>query len=119
MEDKEIGHQIATNAKWKPLNLINNTTLPELALLLKQAKLMVSNDTGPMHLAGALGTPVVAIFGPTNLLLTGPYGSKNKVVKHDVPCGPCLKRTCPGYGLVCMAEINVDEVFAAASKFLT
>ena len=90
----------------------------ELALLLKISKLVIANDTGPMHLAIALGTPVVAIFGPTHPGYTGPYGTKNKVVRVDVPCSPCFLKVCPGYGHVCMKEVTVDMVYNAALSYL-
>src|SRR5208283_2022163 len=75
-EDRDKGVRIKSSAKTNPVNMIGETSLPELALLLKQAKVLVTNDTGPMHLGYALGTPVVAIHGPTDPTLTGPFGTR-------------------------------------------
>ena len=117
-EDFDKGGFITSSAKTKPINMIGKTSLPELALLLKQAKVLVTNDTGPMHLAYALGTPVIAIHGPTNPKLTGPYGIQYNVIKMDVPCGPCFKKKCPGYGLVCMTNITIDMVYSKVLNYL-
>ena len=117
-EDIEKGQIVQSLQKNKSVNMIGNTNLPELALLLKQAKVLVTNDTGPMHLGYALGTPVIAIHGPTDSRLTGPYGTHHIVIKVDVPCGPCFKKICPGYGHVCMKNITADMVYAKVSAYL-
>lgn len=117
-EDIQKGLLLESAQKEKSFNLIGKTSLPELVLLLRQAKLLVTNDTGPMHLAYALGTPVVAIFGPTDSRLTGPYGIKYSVIKVGVPCGPCFKKVCPGYGHVCMKNITTDMVYTQVLNYL-
>src|SRR5208283_5412662 len=117
-EDQDKGALIESSAKTKPINLIGKTSLPELALLLKQAKVLVTNDTGPMHLGYALGTPVVAIHGPTDPKLTGPYGTHNTVVKIDIPCAPCFKKRCPGYGHICMKDISTEMVYSKVLNYL-
>jgi lipopolysaccharide heptosyltransferase I len=86
------------------------TTLRELIAYLKKARLFVGGDTGPFHIAGALGIPVVGLFGPSDPVVNGPMGSDDRVVWKSVPCSPCYKRRCPGYGTVCMTSIEVDEV---------
>jgi lipopolysaccharide heptosyltransferase I len=86
------------------------TTLRELIAYLKRARLFVGGDTGPFHIAGALGIPVVGLFGPSDPVVNGPMGSDDRVVWKSVPCSPCYKRRCPGYGTVCMTSIEVDEV---------
>lgn len=76
------------------LNLAGKTNLRQLIALLERASLVVCNDSGPMHIAAALGRPLVSLFGPTNPELTGPYGRPETVVRLDIPCSPCLSRTC-------------------------
>ncbi len=61
---------------------------------LRLCDLMITNDTGPMHVAAALGKPLVALFGPTEPRRTGPYGQLNRVMRIDLPCSPCLKSRC-------------------------
>ena len=100
-------------------NLAGKTDLLELAALLKRAHLMITCDSSPMHLAVALGTPVVALFGPTDPVRTGPFGSEHRVVKKNRDCAPCLKRLCPDDVRLCMASISVDDVFHEVEPFLS
>jgi heptosyltransferase-2 len=95
-----------------PLNLAGKTTLRELCVLLKHCRLLLTNDTGPMHVAAALGTPVVAIFGSTAPELTGPGlpgDSRHCLLKADVPCSPCFLRGCP-IDLRCLKGVEVGKV---------
>jgi len=94
------------------------TSLYQLIALLRRAKLFVGGDTGPLHLAAACGTPIVGIFGPTDPLRNGPFSSEDIVVSHQVPCGPCYKRTCPIYNKECLRLVQVDEVFEAVLRRL-
>jgi heptosyltransferase-1 len=89
------------------------TSLREMLPYLKRARLFVSGDTGPMHLASAQGVPVVGIFGPTDPRKNGPFGEGDQTVFREVPCGPCYKHRCPGYDNVCMTAIDVLEVLEA------
>lgn len=73
---------------------------------------LVTNDTGTMHLAASLGTPVVALFGSTEPLLTRPLGPDHTVIRHQVECSPCFQRECP-LDFRCMEAITVEEVAAA------
>ncbi|MCX6357838.1 MAG: lipopolysaccharide heptosyltransferase II [Candidatus Aureabacteria bacterium] len=98
------------------VNMAGRTTIPELAALISRCDLFVSNDTGPMHLAAAVGTPVVAIIGPTNAGATGPLG-KHILLKKDVSCAPCMKRECPT-DHKCMELIAVEEVYRAVDTLL-
>ena len=91
-------------------NLVGKTSLKSLAALYSQARAVVSTDTGPMHIAAAAGTPVVAIFGPTAPWRTGPYGKQHKVIRLDLPCSPCLKKQCKLGTNACMAEIDAEMV---------
>lgn len=92
------------------------TTLAELAALLERAALLVSNDSGPMHLAAALGTPVVAVFGPTNPARTGPYGPRTAVVTSAAHCAPCYRRRCRRW--ICLRGVRVEEVHRQVSALL-
>lgn len=98
-----------------PLTLaVGRTTVVELVALLAAADLVVANDSGPMHLAGALGRPLVAIFGSTDPVATGPVGPASVVVREPVPCSPCFARDCPLGHLACLEGIAVDRVLSAA-----
>jgi heptosyltransferase-2 len=92
------------------LNLAGQTDVQVLAAVLAQSRLLVTNDSGPMHLAAAVQTPVVAIFGSTSPLWTGPFGKGHSVLKKDLDCSPCFQKTCP-IGYPCLKEITVKEVF--------
>jgi heptosyltransferase II len=91
-------------------NLAGKTSLRELMSLLKICRVLVTNDTGPMHVAAALGTPVVAIFGSTSPELTGPiFSNGSKILKSDAACSPCFLRECP-IDFRCMNTISVERV---------
>ncbi|MFN3486096.1 MAG: lipopolysaccharide heptosyltransferase II [Planctomycetota bacterium] len=98
--------------------LAGRTTIPQLAAALARCRLLVTNDTGPMHVADALGVPVVAIFGPTDWIETPPFGPRHRIVRRPVPCSPCLARTCPLGHHECMRSVTVDEVERACREFL-
>ena len=96
-------------------NLAGHTTLRELMALLKICRVLLTNDTGPMHVAAALGTPVVVPFGSTSPELTGPGlpgDSRNQLIKSDAPCSPCFLRECP-IDFRCMNGISTDRVVEA------
>jgi len=92
--DLELGRVIAQGAPARCLDLTGQTTLPEMVEWIRLGELMISNDTGPMHVAAALGKPVVAMFGPTDPLQTGPYRQIGDVLRLKLPCAPCLKAAC-------------------------
>jgi heptosyltransferase-1 len=94
------------------------TSLRELVPYLRKARLVVSGDSGPLHLASACGVPAVGIFGPTDPARNGPFGEGDEVVWKEVSCSPCYKRRCPGYGTVCLRTIEVEDVLAAVRKRL-
>jgi heptosyltransferase-2 len=101
--------------------LAGETTLRELCACLARARVVLTNDTGPMHLAAAVGTPVVALFGSTEPTLTGPNypgcESRHTVIRHPVECSPCFLRECP-IDFRCMKDITVEEVTEAVLKQL-
>lgn len=111
-EDREaIARIIGEASVDRVYNWAGTTGLRELAYLCKQAAIVVSTDSGPMHLAAVLGTPVVALFGPTAPWRTGPYGRKHKVLRVDRDCSPCFQKTCDTVD--CLAVIEVEDVFQA------
>ncbi|MBA3602405.1 MAG: lipopolysaccharide heptosyltransferase II [Parachlamydiaceae bacterium] len=91
------------------VNLAGKTSLRELIALIDCCSLFLTNDSGPMHISAALKVPLVALFGSTNDVSTGPYGSGTVIHKH-VECSPCYKRECP-IDFRCMTRISVDEVY--------
>ena len=102
----------------KTVNLVGKTTVKELAALLEAACVLISADSGPMHLATAVGTPTVALFGSTNPDITGPYDSESKALYHALPCAPCGNHpTCDGR-YDCMRAITGLEVANAVREIL-
>ncbi len=99
------------------VSLVGKTTPRVLAGVLDQCKVLVTNDTGPMHVAAAVGTPTVAIFGSTSPTWTRPFGEGHTVIYKAVECSPCFQKTCP-IGYICLNRISVSEVFEAAKKKL-
>jgi len=93
-EDRPLGDIIARAEAQRCLNLCGQTSLPEMVEWLRRCRVMITNDTGPMHVAAALGKPLVALFGPTEPRRTGPYGHLENVLRVDLPCSPCLKSHC-------------------------
>ncbi|NOX26409.1 MAG: glycosyltransferase family 9 protein, partial [Deltaproteobacteria bacterium] len=102
----------------KSANLAGRTSLKTLAALYTLTNLVISTDTGPMHIAAAAGTPVVAIFGPTAPWRTGPCGSQHTIMRADLPCSPCFKKKCPRNDNACMRQITAGAVYAAALKII-
>ena len=98
-------------------NLCGRTTLPELVGVLGRLRVLVTNDSGPMHLAAALGVPVVAVFGPTDWRETHPVGQSHRVVRESVHCSPCRLRECP-IDHRCMRRVGADRVAAEAGALM-
>jgi lipopolysaccharide heptosyltransferase II len=98
------------------INLAGKTTGRELASLLQKCNLLLTNDSGPMHLADAMNVPVIALFGSTSDVKTGPYRKYGQVIHKHVPCSPCFLRTCP-IDFRCMKEITVTEVLTAVKRY--
>jgi 3-deoxy-D-manno-octulosonic-acid transferase/heptosyltransferase-1 len=110
---------IVSRAKNEVKNLAGKTKLSELACLIAKSDLLVTTDSGPMHMACASSTPVVAIMGPTAPWRTGPFGDDYRVVRHELSCSPCFKRAeCPLEHHKCMEEISVEEVFKTCCNWL-
>jgi len=103
---------MAAQASPAPLNLVGQTDLPTLGGVLGECRALVTNDSGAMHFAAALGLPVIAMFGPTRERETHPIGERHAVLTHPVWCRPCMLKECPlTHG--CMTGIGVDAVLAA------
>ncbi|MFC1811245.1 glycosyltransferase family 9 protein [Thermodesulfobacteriota bacterium] len=116
LADRGTIQDIMDGMKFKAANLAGETNLKTLAAIYEKADFLVSTDTGPMHLAAAVNTPVVAIFGPTASWRTGPFGIGHQIVQAELECRPCFKRECET--TVCMKEISVDQVLDSAVKII-
>ena len=99
------------------LSLAGKTSLRQLVALLERADLVIANDSGPMHIAAALGRPLVTIFGPTNPVRTGPYGRPDSVVRIDIECSPCYSRKCSHTS--CLRKLGAEPVLACAQRQLS
>lgn len=108
----------ASCSRARAIDLCGRTGLRELAALLDIAQLLLTCDSGPMHMAAAQGTPVVAVLGPTDPRRTGPWGQLDHVVSGECELMPCLKRHCPGLGDKCMKELPAKRVTDAALALL-
>ena len=118
-DDREKGHKIKELvASEGIIYLTGQTTLTEMAGLIKDASLCVGGDTGPMHVAAAAGIPTVSLFGPVSPTRTGAYGRCSSFVVTDAPCAPCFKRICPRREFICMPGIEPQEVFIEAEKII-
>jgi lipopolysaccharide heptosyltransferase I len=114
-EDRAVAGAIVESAKCPPINLVGRTTLPQLVAALALADLVVAHDSGPMHVAAALGRPIVAIFGPTDPGRTGPYAADVRIMQRSLPCAPCLRRVCPLGHHHCMELLDVAAVQRAVN----
>jgi heptosyltransferase I len=107
---------IVSNMGMPAVNLTGRTGLRELAGIYERATLLVTTDTGPMHIAAAMKCTVVALFGPTSPARTGPYGAGHRVVRTGAACSPCFRKKCPDPH--CMSGIGVEDVFDAVTSML-
>ena len=110
--DRTLAAQIQAAAQIPLVDLTGKTSLKQLAYLIKQGRAFVGGDTGPMHLAAALATPVVALHGPTDTIRNGPYGGGHKTLVTPLECAGCWKRQCPK-GIDCLAAIEAECVYKA------
>jgi heptosyltransferase-2 len=116
--DTEAAAEIGAAAPGRVIDLTGKTTLAEAMALIGRCDAFVTNDSGLMHVAAAQKTPLVAIFGSTDAVATGPFAPRVEVVNKHLPCSPCLKTHCPSNDFACMLEIGVDEVYAATCRLL-
>jgi lipopolysaccharide heptosyltransferase I len=106
--DRELTARIPAH-----FNLTGKTTLRQAVALLERADLVIANDTGPMHIAAALGRPLVTPYGPTGVRQTGPFGRFDSVVRLDLPCSPCFSRTCSHHS--CMEWLQIEALLSLAA----
>lgn len=115
--EEALGRDIAARIGGRSVVWSGSTTIRELMAATKRCNLLLTNDTGPMHIAAAFGVPVVAVFGPTDWRTTSPYGQGQAVVREPVDCAPCLLRECP-IDHRCMTRLSVEKVYETAMKQL-
>ncbi|MCP9446147.1 MAG: lipopolysaccharide heptosyltransferase II [Nitrospira sp.] len=113
--EETLGREIATQINARTAVLSGTTTIRELMAVIKRCHLLLTNDTGPMHIAVAFGVPVTAVFGPTDWRTTSPYGQESGIVREPVDCAPCLLRDCP-IDHRCMTRVVVDQVYETAVR---
>lgn len=113
----QLVKEIVQGLPERVIDLAGVTSLRELASIIKDCTLLVTNDSGPMHIADAFHVPIVALFGSTDEDLTGPYNQKENVIHKHAKCSPCFKRVCP-IDFRCMKEIGVNEVVEKVLKLV-
>ena len=120
-DDRPFGAALSATGTQGLLDLTGQLDLQELVEVMRRVRILVTNDTGPMHIAAALGRPVVGLFGPTEPRRTGPYGSEHRILRNGLPCSPCLKSRCRWRDpLACLVGILprqvADEVAAVLDR---
>jgi heptosyltransferase II len=115
--ERQLGETIAREMTHTPILIAGETSLSQSMALLNCCRLVITNDSGLMHVAAALGLPVVAIFGSTDASATGPLGPYTRIVQHRVPCNPCGLRECP-IDFRCMEGLSVAVVYRAALELV-
>jgi heptosyltransferase-2 len=113
-----LAHEIDKRIPEGKLFLAGKTSLRELAALISECDVMIANDSGSMHIACAVGTPTLAIFGSTDPKLTGPVGVGHDIIKKDFSCSPCFERSCLTKDLRCMYTVTAEEVFFRIKELL-
>ncbi|MFZ5997243.1 MAG: lipopolysaccharide heptosyltransferase II [Nitrospirota bacterium] len=116
LSDAEMGKEIESASGGKAWSMAGKTDLKELISIIRGARLAITNDSGPMHIAAACGIPVVAIFGPTNPVRTGPYGKNNAILQTDAVCAPCYKKSCKT--MRCMDDVTIERVLKAINSVM-
>ena len=109
-DEQDVSQAVAARMSQPVINLSGHTTLAESVALLSQATALVTNDTGPAHIAAALGRPTFVIFGPTNPTTTRPYGPTVQIIREPPACAPCMLRDCP-IDHRCMTAVTPEQVF--------
>ena len=115
--DLDLVNEIESRMKNKAYNLAGRTSITQLAHILRRSKLLITNDSAPMHLGTAMGTKVLAIFGPTDPRKYGPRGEHDRVIRKELDCSPCEVAQCK-FNHECMKSISTEKVFTAASQML-
>lgn len=117
-KDKEVAEKIVSLGKQTARNLCGSTDLNDAIALLSVAQLVISNDSGLMHLAAALDRPLIALFGSSSPEFTPPLSKQAEVVKIDLPCSPCFKRVCPLGHFNCMNQLTPDLVWGKIQQVI-
>jgi len=112
----DVVNEIVGSVKHKALPACETKSIKQLTALIKRATLFIGGDTGPLHIASIMGIPVVGIYGPKDPSIYGPYDGTAIVIKNDVPCSPCTKRTCGDP--ICMSSIQPEDVFGGVEKLM-
>jgi heptosyltransferase-2 len=117
--DSEIAEQVARKCKYKPRILAGRTNLREGLAVIRRLDLLISNDSGAMHMAYAQGVPVIVLQGAADPKVTGPFGKNSQTIRDEtLKCVPCVKNECPKKHLKCMRNISVDEVWNKVQDIL-
>jgi heptosyltransferase-2 len=116
--DKKLGKKISRRMRYRPVDLSGKTSLGEAMALIERCDLFITNDSGLMHVAAALDVPLIAVFGSTNSITTGPLSQNSRIVQVPLECSPCLRPECPKGHLDCMDQISVEMVFKVVKEML-
>ncbi|HEX5888773.1 MAG TPA: lipopolysaccharide heptosyltransferase II [Pyrinomonadaceae bacterium] len=116
-DEADVTREVTNRMQQKPVVLTGKTSLDQITAVLSLVDLVVTNDTGPAHIAAALGRPTLVIFGPTNPLTTRPFAPEAEILRHPPDCAPCMLRDCP-IDHRCMTAITVEEVFEHSHALL-
>ena len=117
--EQKVAEEVIQASQKKFVSLVGKTTLRELAALMKQCRIFVGNDAGPMHMAAAVGCPVIALFGPTDPAVWGPRGKLCHTIYKGLDCRECFYPGCQKGEMSCMKRISVDEVLQAVKPLLS
>ena len=116
-DELEVSLEVAQRMRQRPVMLTGKTNLAQAVAILSLADALITNDTGPAHIAAALGRPTLVIFGPTDPRTTRPYPAVAEIIRRPPDCAPCMLRDCP-IDHRCMTAITSDEVFERASMMM-
>jgi ADP-heptose:LPS heptosyltransferase len=117
-EEQDLARAFASATTGKMVDLTLQLSIREMAAVLRHCRLLVHNDSSPLHLAGALGTPVLAIFGYQNPSLWGPLGQQDRVVRRDLPCSPCLPWFSCSHSFECIRQLEPASVIEVLETML-
>jgi len=121
-EDQEVSRLFESVLGSRLVNFMGKTHVRQLSVIFDKVQLLIANDSAPLHIAAARGTPILSMFGPTNPEATGPYGLQRgpQLLTHDLPCRPCGERTCRNENqLECLTSISVEDVVVKAEIILS